>query len=117
MKVKYTIVALLVYTLSSCSSETKEDMILGTWSPQGPYIEKGQKIEFQKNNIAVSKRLNSKPESGDTIKYKFSEDGKKLITTETDGRIDELEIVTLTKTDMALLIKGSNDTFRLKKDN
>lgn len=116
MKIKYTLTALLVYTLGSCSSETKEDMILGTWSPQGPYIEKGQKVEFLKNNIAVSKRLNSKPEAGDTIKYKFSEDGKKLITTETDGRIDELEIVTLTKTDMALLIKGSSDTFRLKKD-
>jgi len=105
----------LIFSLASCN-ESKEEMILGTWSPQGPYIEKGQKIEFLKNNIAVSKRLDRKPEAGDSIKYKISEDGKKLTTTEMDGRVDELEILTLTKTDMALLVKGSNDTFRLKKD-
>lgn len=115
LKLKYSIAAALICTFASCS-QTKEDLIIGTWTPTGPYIESGQKIEFLKNNIAVSKRPNRKPEAGDSITYKVSEDGKTLFTTETDGRKEELQIITLTKTDMALLIKGSNDTFRLKKD-
>ena len=106
----------LICILFSCNTQSNQKLIIGNWIPFIPEAKGDERILFLENNIAVSTRLNKVPESDDSIHYKISDDGKILTTTEKNGRIEELEIIKLSKTDLVLFRKSEKDTLRLKRE-
>lgn len=122
MKNKLLYLSLIPIFLIACNSETKSNqkLILGSWIPQKHNEEKAdQRIIFLENHIAINKTLNEQPEPSDSVTYKLSDDGKTLITTEKNGRVEEVKIFKLTEHEMVLLMKSNDnreDTFRLTRE-
>ncbi len=102
--------------LISCNTQSNQKLIVGNWIPLIPEAKGDERIIFLENNIAISTRLNKIPEPDDSAQYKISDDGKTITTTEKNGRIEELEIIKLSKTDLVLCRKGEKDTLRLKRE-
>jgi|SRR5882757_10143884 len=105
----------LIVLLFSCT-QSNQKLIVGRWIPTGADTKSDQRIVFFEDHTAVSLTLGKQPEARDSIQYKLTDDGKTLITTEKDGKVEELNIVNLSKTDLALMRKGHDDTFRLKRE-
>jgi hypothetical protein len=115
-KVLYTMILLSFWTIS-CNNDSREKLIVGTWvivSPGGDMA--GMKVKFLANKIGVAVRKDEVPGSGDSVTYEIKNEGKLLVTTERSGRIEEVEILELTRKDLTIVTKDRGDTIKLARE-
>lgn len=102
----------------ACSSNAKDNLIVGTWIPVNPAAINSTeiKIKFLANHIGVAERKGKTPESRDSITYEIRNNGKILFTKENSGRTEEMDIVELSNKNLILLSKKTGDTLRMVRD-
>ncbi len=103
----------LLAVLSCNTQSNQKKLIIGTWVSSESRIENSPKLIFSENQILYSM---PQPEYNDSMPYKISDTGNSLQTTEKNGKIEWLEILTLSNTDLVLVRKKEKDTLRLKRE-
>ena len=110
-KIKLSGICILLATFVSCNNHTTEDLIIGTWVST-LNLQNSPKLIFSKSHLLLSM---PQPQYNDSMSYKISNDGRILITTEMNGKTEQLEIIEISKNNLTLVRNSKKDTLRLKR--
>lgn len=106
----------IVLILNSCTSHTENNLILGAWISQKDNKPVNEQLVFNKDNtLFLQSLLNGVPRTERIMNYQISANGKTLSMKEKDGKLQEVEIIELSKNALRIKTKNSIDTVYFKK--